>query len=116
MGMVTALTLGAGLGLGMLLGRRNKGKQGETYTPPPAPAATPTAASQAASASSLVASTNPPDVVRAASENAGEAEKVAAKRRKRAQAGNAGKVTTGPASAGQRTVQATGAPASLLGY
>jgi hypothetical protein len=118
MGLMTSIALGAGLGAGMLLGRkRGKGQQ-QAYTPPayPGSLAEGTSGESMARARTLVASTDPPDVVQATSENTAQAGLVAAKRRRRAAAGSAGRVTTGPASPGQRTVRAAGTAPSLLGY
>lgn len=108
MGLMTALLVGGALAGGFLLGRRGKGneqQQAPAETISPQVEETP---------EQQVAATNPPVAAREEQKNVVEATKASTRTRRRAAAGNAGRVTTGPGAT--PGVTAGGAPRSLIGY
>jgi len=105
MGLATGLLLGGLVG-GYFLGRRGKGdKEDKPAEAPTIPGETP---------QQQVAATNPVSTPKAESENVSEATSQAQRTRRRAAAGNAGRVTTGPGST--PGVGAGGSQRSLIGY
>lgn len=116
MAALTALAIGGALGAGFLFGRKKGGDdpQYQLTRDPNQPMQT--AAGNARKAADKVAATKPVDAVKAESANVSSALQAAAKTRRRAAAGAAGKVSTGAASAAQRAISGSGAPRSLVGY
>lgn len=115
MAALTAALIGGAL-LGGVLASKKKKKAGDTNDyqltrdPAAAPAAKPQLAAQ------KVAATKPVDAVKAESENQASALQAARGVRRRAVAGNAGRVSTGRATPQQTAVRATTAPHTLVGY
>lgn len=111
MAAFTLLGIGAALAGGYLLGRKKKPATPASAPPPvePAPRRPTRTAAQ------LAESTKPPDPIQAASENTLQAGLAAARTRKRAAAGNAGRVSTGGSNA-QRAITNTGTRGTLAGY
>jgi len=106
------LGLGAALGIGYLAGRKKKSNTPQGIAPPPTAAP----AKAASSVAEKVAATAPPDPIKAASDNMAAATTSMQRTRKRAGAGTAGKVSTGPVSNAQKAVTNSGQARSLLGY
>jgi hypothetical protein len=107
------LALGAALGGGYLLGRKRKSSTPQGIQPP---GATPAPERATATLAEKVESTKPPDPIKAASENMLGAQQTAARTRKRAAAGSAGRASTGPVSNAQKAIANTGSAKTLLGY
>lgn len=107
MGLVTSLLIGGALAGGFLLGRRGKGKEPQAASETLSPQGEETPEQQ-------VAATNPPVAAQEEAENVTEARRASTRTRRRAAAGNAGRVTTGPGAT--PGVSAGGAPRSLIGY
>lgn len=107
MGLMTSLLIGGALAGGFLLGRKGKKEDGQPPDPNQVAMPEETAADQ-------LASTNPPSAPADESANVAAAGETAARTRRRARAGNSGRVTTG--ASGTPGVTAGGSPRSLVGY
>lgn len=115
MAALTAALIGGAL-LAGALAKKKKGGAGDTndYQLTRDPNAAPAAKTQLAT--DKVAATKPVDPVKAESANQASALQAARGVRRRAVAGNAGRVSTGTATPQQTSVRATATPHTLVGY
>lgn len=116
MAALTAALIGGALGAGFLFGKKKKGGEDEYKLTRDPNQPMQTAAGSAQKAASKVAATNPVDAVKAESQNVSSALQTAAKTRRRAAAGAAGKVSTGAVGSAQRSITGSSNPHTLVGY
>lgn len=115
MGWGTALTLGALAGTA-LLGRRRRDDPFAGFQPAPASIPQAQTPMPQPTTPTVEAPAPPTPALQAESQHIAQARRLAARTRRRAQAGSAGRVTTGTPSAAQRAIRPVLQPATLLGY
>lgn len=117
MAALTLLGIGAALGGAALFARKKNKKSAQlTGAMPNLPPRISERPRKAKSAEAVALATAPPDPIKAASDNTQQAGIMAQKTRRRAAAGNAGRVSTGPVSNAQKAIGNAGQRSTLGGY